>query len=74
MSNDLLLAGYYPAFAVHFSEWGVWEMSVCCINMITWQVIQQTQGIAPVLFHWSTVYDADPTLKQHWINVSYLLG
>ena len=23
---------------------------------------------------WSTVYDAGPTLNQHWDNVSYLLG
>ena len=32
---------------------------------------QQTRGIHPILFQcWSTVFDADPTLKQHRVNSS----
>ena len=33
--------------------------------------VQQTQDIDPVLAKcWPTVYDASPTLIQHWVNVS----
>ena len=36
---------------------------------------QQTRGIEPMLFkRWATVYNAGPTLKQHWFNASCLLG
>ena len=35
---------------------------------------QQTRGIHPMLFqYWSTVFDAGPTLKQHWANAPCLL-
>ena len=36
---------------------------------------QQTRDIEPLLVQcWFTVHDADPTLNQHWLNVSCLLG
>ena len=36
---------------------------------------QQTRGIHPMLFQcWANVFDAGPTLKQHWVNASCLLG
>ena len=36
---------------------------------------QQTRGIHPILFQcWHTVFDAGPTLKQHWVNVPCLLA
>ena len=36
---------------------------------------QQTRDIHPRLIQcWSTVCDAGPTLYQHWVNVSRLLG
>ena len=36
---------------------------------------QQARDIDPVLFQcWASVADAGPTLKQHWVNVSCLLG
>ena len=36
---------------------------------------QHTRGIHPMLFQcWPTVFDAGPTLKQHWVNASCLLG
>ena len=36
---------------------------------------QQTRGIHPMLFQcWPTVFDAGPTLKQHWVNAPCLLG
>ena len=36
---------------------------------------QQTRGIHPMLFKcWATVFDAGPTLKQHRLNASCLLG
>ena len=38
-------------------------------------ISQQTRGIHTMLFQcWSTVFDAGPTLKQHWVNVPRLLG
>ena len=37
--------------------------------------IQQTRGIHTMLFQcWPTVFDAGPTLKQHWVNDPRLLG
>ena len=37
-------------------------------------VSQQTRGIQPMLIQcWSSVFDAGPTLKQHWLNASCLL-
>ena len=37
--------------------------------------IQQTPGIHTMLFDcWPTVFDAGPTLKQHWVNDLCLLG
>ena len=37
--------------------------------------IQQTRGIQTMLFRcWPTVFDAGPTLKQHWVNDLCLLG
>ena len=37
--------------------------------------VQQTRDIDPMLVQcWSTVYDAGPTLGQHWVDVSRLLG
>ena len=36
---------------------------------------QQIRGIRPMLFQcWPTVFDAGPTLKQHWVNAPCLLG
>ena len=36
---------------------------------------EQTQDIDPILNQsWATVYDAGPTLFQHWVNASCLLG
>ena len=35
----------------------------------------QTRGIHPMPFkYWPTVFDAGPTLEQHWVNASCLLG
>ena len=35
---------------------------------------QQIRGIRPMLFQcWPTVFDAGPTLKQHWVNAPCLL-
>ena len=36
---------------------------------------QQTQNVqAMSVYRWSIVYDAGPTLNQHWLNVLRLLG
>ena len=36
---------------------------------------QQTRGIEPMLGQcWAAVPDGDPTLTQHWLNGSCLLG
>ena len=38
---------------------------------------QQTRCIQlhPSLFQcWASVFDADPTLKRHWVNITYALG
>ena len=36
---------------------------------------QQTRDVDPMLFLcWADVGDGGPTLKQHWVNVSCLLG
>ena len=36
---------------------------------------QQTRNTEPMLIQcWVTVFDADPTLKQHWLGVPCLLG
>ena len=33
------------------------------------------QDVHPVLFQcWAIVFGAGPTLKQHWADVTYLLG
>ena len=52
-----------------------WCTQVCLAtihHICSWKVFvssQQTQKIDPMLFQcWSTVYDAGPTLKQHWIK------
>ena len=38
-------------------------------------VSQQTRGAQPVLvYRWANVEDGGPTLKQHWLNASCLLG
>ena len=38
-------------------------------------ISQQTRDIHPLLYQcWPTVFDAGPTLKQHWVNVPCLLG
>ena len=37
--------------------------------------LQQTRYVEPMLFYcWAGVADNGPTLKQHWLNVSCLLG
>ena len=43
-----------------------------CITMM--KVTQQTRDVEPmILKYWAgVVVDAGPTLKQHWLNVSYL--
>ena len=36
---------------------------------------QQARGVDPMLVYcWASVADGGPTLKQHWFNVSFLLG
>ena len=36
---------------------------------------QRTRGVDPMLFYcWPAVFDVGPTLKQHCVNVSSLLG
>ena len=36
---------------------------------------KQTRGLLPMLFQcWPIVFDAGPTLKQHWVKASGLLG
>ena len=44
--------------------------------MKTWGAAnQQTRDVDPMLFYcWASVVDGGPALKQHWVNVSYLLG
>ena len=38
-------------------------------------VNQQARGIHPKMFQcWHIVFDAGPTLKQHWVNALCLLG
>ena len=38
-------------------------------------ISQQTRGIHPMPFQcWPIVFDACPTLKQHWVNAPCLLG
>ena len=38
-------------------------------------VSQQTRHVDPMFFYcWADVADGEPTLKQHWINVSCLMG
>ena len=35
----------------------------------------QTQNVHPMLgYRWPTVIDAGPTLTNHWVNVSCLMG
>ena len=37
--------------------------------------LQQTRYVEPMSFYcWASVADNGPTLKQHWLNVSCLLG
>ena len=44
------------------------SMGRCCLP-------QQTRRIHPKLFQcWASVEDAGPTLKEHWVNVPYLVG
>ena len=43
------------------ANWAVISMSI---------IPQQTQSM--LFYRWSTVYDAGPTLKQHWFNVCWL--
>ena len=51
---------------------GLPERHLCVENVMP---TQQTWFIGPKLFWcWPTVYDVGPTSKQHWLNVSYLLG
>ena len=41
----------------------------------TQQLSQQTRDVEPMLFYcWASVRDAGLTLKQHWFDVSCLLG
>ena len=45
------------------------------VDPITVVLSQQTRYINPMLAQcWPTVYDAGPTLDQHWVDVSCLLG
>ena len=38
-------------------------------------ISQLTLGIHSMLFHcWTSVEDAEPTVKQHWVKASCLLG
>ena len=49
------------------------ELGVCPVFAQT--ATQQTRGIRPMLFQcWASVEDVGPTLKQHWVNASCLLG
>ena len=42
---------------------------------ITFRTTQQTRDVDPMLVQcWSIVYDAGPTLNQHWVDGSCLLG
>ena len=50
-----------------------WNVSDFNYLFSTWT--QQTRDVHPMLFQcWLTVFDAGPTLKQHRVNASCLLG
>ena len=58
------------------------EFNFLCLECISPQGLncngegaQQRRGIYPMLFQcWPTVFDAGPTLKQHWVSATSLLG
>ena len=58
------------------------QSSVCmvcgvhCLPLVSREMSsQQTRDLHPMLVQcWPTVYDVGPTLKQHWMSVSCLLG
>ena len=60
---------------IHFSEFPHWniQMNICIPTLRN--ASQQTGGNHTMLFNgWPNVFDAGPTLKQHWVNASCLLG
>ena len=44
------------------------EFKMSCITQLTRDIDPMLAKCRP------TVYDAEPTLNEHWVNVSYLLG
>ena len=61
LNAGIMWAQHYYNFKLTYRVW--WDLRA-----------QQTRDYEPVLFYcWSTVCDAGPTLKQHWLNISCLL-
>ena len=54
------------------------DVSSTTTSCMLWRWVfssQQTRNIQPMLLQcWPIVFDADPTLYRHWLNVSCLLG
>ena len=54
------------------------EMDLCDLCLVVSlfpSLSQQTRDIHPMMFQCcATVFDAGPTLKQHWVNAPCLLG
>ena len=63
-------APYFRLVGVTIEQEGM--VLLCVDHKIT---TQQTRDVKPMLFQcWPTVFDVGPTIKQHWFNVSRLLG
>ena len=53
----------------------IWDYCQWCSRDIEPMQQHQTQDVYSMLVQcWPDIYDVDPTLKQHWVNISCLLG
>ena len=60
--------GYVDTVVLSWNNTGLKWCQLC-------DAAQQTQDIESMLvYRWNTVYDAEPMLNQHWLNVLCLLG
>ena len=65
----------YTSLALHVSHVSIDLSSKCVWSVSSQHHAQQTRDVGPLVGQcWSSVYDAGPTLDQHWAKVSCMLG
>ena len=67
--------GNHQSVTLTSSEAIVCDIRCQCVYILYICLSQQTRDVLPMLAQcWASVVDGGPTLSQHWVNFSCLLG